>query len=201
MGGLHSLPCGKERSKKTPQRALPFGFPRCDAGAIDISAPRQKCLSTFFLGCENVLRYRESAAGNPKISLLQRRIDGPLLFGKKLFIPTPPFLICEWRVRPKSGIAHPAQVRLGGGAEQDGESALAPIFEPCLVGKANGCAAHGGAGFQRAAPFGPLSWFVLSRTRKNEHTRTPNAPRSGSVRVKWRICSAYNQKTARRFDK
>ena len=98
--GVHSLPHGKERTKKTCQRALPFGFPWWEALAIDISAPRQKCFSTFFLGCENVLRYRESASGNPKISLLQGFIDVPLLFGKKFFIPTPPFLICEGLVCP-----------------------------------------------------------------------------------------------------
>ena len=65
---LHSLPCGKERSKKTPQRALPFGFPWCWAEAIDISAPRQKCLSTFFLGCENDLRESNFRVGKSKDS-------------------------------------------------------------------------------------------------------------------------------------
>ena len=71
-------------AKLSPQRALPFGFPWWEAGAIDISAPRQKCLSTFFLGCENVLRYRVIASGDPKIPLLQRRMDDPLPFGRSV---------------------------------------------------------------------------------------------------------------------
>ena len=94
----------RTKQENTPKGLMPFGFPWCWAEAIDISAPRQKCLSTFFLGCENDPRYRFAASGNPKISLLQGFIDVPLPFGKKLFIPTLPFSLCRRRVRPKSSI-------------------------------------------------------------------------------------------------
>ena len=110
---LHSLPCGKERSKKTPQRALPFGFPRCEAGAIDISAPRQKCLSTFFLGCENDPRYRFAASGNPKIPLLQGFVGCLSAVWQKAFCPNSPFFDMRGVSLLVLGIASLAQLGFG----------------------------------------------------------------------------------------
>ena len=47
--------------------------------------------------------------------------------------------------------------------------------------------------FPKAAAFGPLSWFVLSRMRKNEHPKqTSNACHRHSVRVRRRSCKKFN---------
>ena len=130
-GGVHSLPHGKERTKKTelgkpssqrfcspakhgrrasanaklsPQRALPFGSPRCYALAIDISAPRK-----------NVYQHFSSVAKMSfAIEKARREIQRfPSYFGsggcppsvwQKGFEPYSPFSICEGCVRPRSGI-------------------------------------------------------------------------------------------------
>ena len=89
-GGVHSLPHDKERTKKTCQRALPFGFPWWEALAIDISAPRQKCLSTFFLGCENDLRESNFRVGKSKDSPPTRVRWCPSFVWQKVFQPNSP---------------------------------------------------------------------------------------------------------------
>jgi hypothetical protein len=68
---------------------------------------------------------------------------------------------------PEVGHRTPSQVRLGGGAEQDGEFALAQTFEPCLVGEANSCAAHGGAGVRGVAPTRFFGSFFAARQKMN----------------------------------
>ena len=110
-GGCYFFDARQKSNQKSAWGLRP-STPRCGAKVINISAPRQKCLSTFFLGCENDLRESNFRVGKSKDSPPTRVRWLSLCRLAKGFAPYSPFFDMRGVSLLVLGIASLAQLCL-----------------------------------------------------------------------------------------